>query len=134
MNRAVVALGSNIDPQENIGRSRGLLAAACHVLAESQFVTTPPIGKTDQADFVNGAVLLETPLTFDGLKKTLKGIEARLGRHEDKVSFGPRTIDLDIVVWNGKIVDHDFYTRDYLKKSVLALWPKLKFQKNSRQS
>lgn len=133
MNRAVIALGSNIEPQENIGRSKKLLARAYHVLAESQFITTQPIGDTDQNDFINGVVLLETPLAFDELKKTLKKMEVQLGRHEETAKFGPRTIDLDIVVWNGKVVDQDFYDRDYLKRSVLGLCPSLRYEKSSRQ-
>ena len=133
MNRAVIALGSNIDPQENIGRAKKLLVRAYHILAESQFIMTKPIGDTDQKDFINGALLLETPLAFDELKKMLKIMEVQLGRHEKTAKFGPRTIDLDIVVWNGKVVDQDFYERDYLKQAVLGLWPNLRYEKSARQ-
>jgi 7,8-dihydro-6-hydroxymethylpterin-pyrophosphokinase len=41
-----------------------------------------------------------------------------MGRDRTAPKFGPRNIDLDIVVWNGEIVDNDYYTRDFLQKSV----------------
>ena len=49
-----------------------------------------------------------------------------LGRQPGKHHYGPRTIDLDLVVWNGEIIDEDLYTRDYLREAVLAVWPELK--------
>ncbi|HKI88902.1 MAG TPA: 2-amino-4-hydroxy-6-hydroxymethyldihydropteridine diphosphokinase, partial [Draconibacterium sp.] len=52
------------------------------------------------------------------LTRELKKIEDELGRDRTVPKFGPRTIDLDIVVWNGKIVDKDYYTRDFLQKNV----------------
>ena len=54
-------------------------------------------------------------------------MEKDLGRVASAERFGPRTIDLDIVVWNGKVVDKDFYSRDYLKESVLELLPDLQY-------
>ena len=47
-----------------------------------------------------------------------KKIEDKMGRDRTAPKFGPRNIDLDIVVWNGEIVDDDYYTRDFLQKSV----------------
>jgi 7,8-dihydro-6-hydroxymethylpterin-pyrophosphokinase len=44
-----------------------------------------------------------------------------MGRDRTGPKFGPRCIDLDIVVWNGEIVDEDYYTRDFLQKSVAEL-------------
>ena len=52
------------------------------------------------------------------LKKKLKGIEDQLGRDRSAAKFGPRCIDLDIIVWNGEIVDRDYYTRDFLRQNV----------------
>jgi 7,8-dihydro-6-hydroxymethylpterin-pyrophosphokinase len=40
---------------------------------------------------------------------------------------GPRCIDLDIVVWNRKVIDRDFYDRDFLQTVVLELMPDLRF-------
>jgi len=55
------------------------------------------------------------------LRDILKKIEDALGRDRSGPAFGPRTMDLDIVVWNDKIVDDDYHTRDFLRNSVDAL-------------
>ena len=128
MNHVIVGLGSNIEPEKNIPRARKILARKYRILAESSFMTTKPIGAIQQTDFVNGAVLLETELTRRQLKKAFKEIESDLGRRKSHDPDTPRTIDLDIVVWNENVVDKDFYDRDYLKRSVLELVPDLKYK------
>jgi len=128
MNTVIVGLGSNIEPEENIQKARAILAQKYNVLAESYFEVTKPVGEIPQADFINGAVLLETELGVEQLKAALKNTESDLGRKETSdQKGGPRTIDLDIVTWNRSIIDQDFYKRDYLKKSVLELIPDLKY-------
>lgn len=127
MNRVIVGLGSNIEPEINIPKVYKILAQHYRVIAESTFTTTKSIGAIQQADFVNGTVFLETKLTCGQFKEALKEIESGLGRNKDHDQCAPRTIDLDIVVWNENIVDQDFYDRDYLKRSVLELVPDLKY-------
>lgn len=129
MNKAVIGFGSNIDPEKNIAKARHLITNAFTILGESEFVRTKPVGFTEQDDFINGSMHIETELKFEQLKQTLKEIEGRLGRKVSSIKFGPRTIDLDIVIFNGKVVDQDFYERDFLKNSVLELIPDLKYEK-----
>lgn len=127
INQVIVELGSNIEPEKYIPEAKQLLAEKFKIISESEFVKTKPIGGTRQPDFINGAVLLETKLSAQELKAILKSIEEQLGRKKGSPSFAPRTIDLDIVVWNAKVVDQDFYQRAYLKESVLELCPNLKY-------
>lgn len=127
MNRVIIGLGSNIDPNQNIREAKETLAQKFRLLAESCFTSTKPIGKIHQPDFINGTVLIETELSIGQLKKMLKTIESDLGRKETGNRDGPRTIDLDIVVWNKSIMDQSFYERNYLKQSVLELAPDLKY-------
>ena len=127
MNQAVIGLGSNIAPQENIQKAKGILGRKFRIVSESRFRTTHPIGNTRQPDFINGSVLIETASGIDELKAALKAIESQLGRDGSQDPFGPRTIDLDIVVWNKTVVDRDFYRREYLKHSVLELLPDLDY-------
>ncbi|MCR4336616.1 MAG: 2-amino-4-hydroxy-6-hydroxymethyldihydropteridine diphosphokinase, partial [Candidatus Omnitrophica bacterium] len=62
----------------------------------------------------------------DNLKRELKKIEYDLGRPQRKEkSLGPRTIDLDILVWNDRVVSSDVYSRDFVKKAVEELNPRL---------
>ena len=125
MNRTVIGVGSNIDPDTSIAQAKREMTTQFRVLAESPVVETAPVGYTNQANFKNGTVLLETPLGRDDVTKILKGIEMKLGRQSGAERFGPRTIDLDVVVWNNRVVDPDFYTRDFLHDAVLAVLPGL---------
>lgn len=122
MNEAIVGIGSNIDPEENILRMLDILAEKTEVVSVSSWIKTTPLGLTSQPDFINAAVKIRTSLTIDQLNILLKGIEDRLGRDRSAPKFGPRTMDLDIVAWNGNIVDPDYYTRDFLKKTVDEIW------------
>jgi 2-amino-4-hydroxy-6-hydroxymethyldihydropteridine diphosphokinase len=125
MNIAVISVGSNIDPQVNIERARCLLAGEHELLGESSFVRTKPIGYLKQPDFLNGAFLISTELDQEELEKNLKEIEKALGRVKTAIKFGPRTIDLDIVVWNGNVISRDFYERDFVRNACCDLLPEL---------
>ena len=134
MNTAIVGLGSNIQPQKNIQKAKKILDERFKILRESKFVSTKPVGLADQADFVNGVLLITTGLKLDQLRSQLKGIEQDLGRPPGSFKYGPRTIDLDILVWNGKVVDEDFYKRDFIRKSVLELSVDVKHPKDDSQN
>jgi 2-amino-4-hydroxy-6-hydroxymethyldihydropteridine diphosphokinase len=118
MNRTIIGIGSNIDPVTNIKRALVYLADDHRLIKSSTLTVTRPIGFSDQPDFVNGAALLDTEMDADRFTQYLKCIEERLGRIRTANKNGPRTIDLDIVIWNGTVVDNDFYTRDFLRNAV----------------
>ena len=118
MNECIIGIGSNIEAEKNIFEMLELLKQKVDVINLSAFIQTKPIGITNQPDFTNGAVKIQTELSEKILKKLLKQIEDQLGRDRSQPKFGPRCIDLDIVIWNGEVVDPEYYTRDYLKKSV----------------
>ena len=130
MNQVVVGFGSNIHPEKNIRKARTIFQERFQVLAESQFIRTAPIGFKDQEDFINGSVLVATDLEQAEFNSHLKAIEEELGRVQSDIKFGPRSIDLDIVIWNGTIMDEDFYTRDFLKNAALELIPDLNYEKS----
>ena len=118
MNEVIIGIGSNLDAENNIRRVLEILADKFELVKVSEFVKTKPIGITEQPDFTNGAAKIRTILNHNILENILKQIEDQMGRNRTVQKFGPRCIDLDIVVWNGEIVDDDYYTRDFLKKSV----------------
>jgi len=125
MNIAVISVGSNIDPEGNIEKARLLIAQKHELLGESSFFRTKPVGYLRQPDFLNGAFLVSTELNREKLEKSLKKIERSLGRVKTAVKSGPRPIDLDLVVWNGKVVDPDFYERDFVRNACCELLPEL---------
>lgn len=118
MNTCIIEMGSNIEPQKNIEKAIEILKSEMHIESISDFITTKPIGIKNQSDFLNGAIRLNTEMNKTQLTKYLKNIEDRLKRDRNQHKFGPRTIDLDIIAWNGTIVDVDYYTRDFVKYTV----------------
>lgn len=117
-NTIIIGIGSNIDADSNISKMLEILKEKVVILKVSSFITTKPIGIKNQPDYKNGAVKVESGFNQEELTKLLKSIEDQMGRDRTIAKFGPRNIDLDIVVWNGEIVDPDYYTRDFLQKSV----------------
>jgi 2-amino-4-hydroxy-6-hydroxymethyldihydropteridine diphosphokinase len=117
-NIAIIGIGSNIDAESNIAKMMGILKSLVQVEKVSSFLITKPVGITNQPDFTNGAVKISTNLGCLELVALLKTIEDQMGRDRSAPKFGPRNIDLDLVVWNGKIVDDDYYTRDFLRQNV----------------
>jgi 2-amino-4-hydroxy-6-hydroxymethyldihydropteridine diphosphokinase len=118
MNTCIIGIGSNLDAETNIPKMLEILKNHVEIVKVSAMINTKPIGITDQPDFTNGAVKITTDLNQENLTILLKAIENEMGRDRTVAKFGPRCIDLDIAVWNGEIVDKDYYTRDFLKKSV----------------
>lgn len=124
MSSVVIGIGSNIDPEKNIVQALELLAKEHRLVSTAKRFVTAPIGFLDQPDFINTAALFETSLEKDAFTVTLKKIEDMLGRVRTSNKYGSRTIDLDIVVWNGQIVDDDYFSRDFLKNAVDELLDK----------
>ena len=106
MNRAYLSLGSNIEPERNLVQAVRLLGECCRLSAVSAVYETRPVGRADQPNFLNAAVLLETELAPEALKDTVLGpIEEELGRVRSADKNAPRTIDLDISLWNEEVLD-----------------------------
>lgn len=125
MNHAVIGVGSNIEPEHNITAAREQVTKQFHLLRESQFVETEPVGFKAQPNFLNGAFLIETTLPLPETQKRLRTIEECLGRLRTSDKNAPRSIDLDIVIWNSQVLDPDIYDRDFLKEAVLEVSPEL---------
>jgi 2-amino-4-hydroxy-6-hydroxymethyldihydropteridine diphosphokinase len=106
--RAYVGLGANL------GDRSAMLRAALEQLAAEPGVTvvavstvreTEPVGLVDQPRFLNAAAALDTELTPRELLDRLLGIERRLGRTREGPRFGPRTIDLDLLLYGDEELD-----------------------------
>lgn len=106
-NTVFIALGSNIQPAANLVKAVRLLEAYGTVIHLSSVYQTAPQGYTDQADFLNMAVKMETSLTIEAFKAALTDIEQQLKRVRDPQNKNtPRTIDLDIALWNDEVRDY----------------------------
>jgi len=107
MARTFIGIGSNLgDRAATIAAAVERLARlpATTVVKVSALIETDPVGYTEQDRFLNGAAELETGLGPAELLDELKRIEQELGRRTT-VRWGPRTIDLDLVLYGDRIVD-----------------------------
>ncbi len=102
--RMFVSLGSNIEPRRNLALALEEMRRRFRVLATSPVYRTEPVGDTDQPDFWNLAVEIDGPAQPPAVHAELRAIEALLGRRrEPKRPFGPRTVDLDLVLATGAV-------------------------------
>ncbi|MBN1995549.1 MAG: 2-amino-4-hydroxy-6-hydroxymethyldihydropteridine diphosphokinase [Anaerolineae bacterium] len=107
-NLAFLSLGSNIHPEENLAKAVEMLARAGKLVAVSPVWETLPWGVAEQPNFLNAATVVETnypPETFK--HKIIRRIEDKLGRVRNGDKFGPRPIDIDIMLFNDQIFDLD---------------------------
>lgn len=121
MNDCIIGIGSNIEADRNITEMLRILTAKVEIIQVSQMVQTKPIGIEEQAEYTNGAVRIRTEMNLEALSLYLKMLEDQMGRDRSQKKFGPRNIDLDILIWNNAIVDPDYYTRDFLRNSAAEL-------------
>lgn len=121
MNDCIIGIGSNIDAEENIAKMFRLLANDVEIIKVSSMVQTKPIGIIEQDDYTNGAVRIWTEMDLKTLTLYLKKLEDRIGRDRNQKRFGPRNIDLDILIWNNTIIDPDYFTREFLQNSAAEL-------------
>jgi 2-amino-4-hydroxy-6-hydroxymethyldihydropteridine diphosphokinase len=108
MPRAYVGLGSNMgDREQMLWSAVHMLAFSpeLDVVAVSAFRETEPVGIVDQPRFLNAAVAVETDLDPRALLDLLLSVERELGRTRDGPRFGPRTIDLDLLLYADEGVD-----------------------------
>jgi 2-amino-4-hydroxy-6-hydroxymethyldihydropteridine diphosphokinase len=131
-NLAYLSLGSNIDPERNLRAAVTLLARYGQIRAVSTVLETPPLGYTRQANFLNAALLLETPLTAPALREeAIPAVESELGRVRSANKNGPRTIDIDIMLFNRDVLqmghrhvpDPEVLERPYVTISLAEIAP-----------
>jgi 2-amino-4-hydroxy-6-hydroxymethyldihydropteridine diphosphokinase len=106
--RAFIGLGANLgDREATIRRAIELLGAepGMDVVAVSTLRETDPVGYVDQPRFLNGAVAIETELQPRELLERLLGVERALGRDRSGPRYGPRTIDLDLLLYGDRVVE-----------------------------
>jgi len=131
--RAVIALGSNLDdPREQVRRGFDEIAAlpGTRLLAKSPLYRTAPVGYLDQPPFVNACALVETSLAPRALLGRLLDLEQRHGRVR-AIRNGPRTLDLDIVLYGDRPVNEPGLTiphpraheRAFVLQPLVDVWP-----------
>ncbi len=102
---AYLGLGSNLgDREDNLRRALSLLGERGEVTSLSSVYETEPWGYAEQPSFLNMACGFRTSLSPRGLLALAQDVEARLGR-VPTVRYGPRTMDVDILLYGDLVVD-----------------------------
>lgn len=124
-NSAIIALGSNINSEENFNKALNYLQQFGFIMQRSEFIKTDPLKFEDQPQFLNGAILFHTKKSLSELKMHLKQIEALLGRVRTENKNAPREIDLDVTTYNCFITDKDIKEFPFLIDFVQYLQPEI---------
>lgn len=111
MYKAYLLTGTNLGEREsNLARAKLLIGESAGIVsAASALYETAAWGKTDQPSFLNQALELETSLTAPELMQELLAIEKVIGRLR-KEKYGPRVIDIDLLLFNNDIINDPFVT------------------------
>ncbi len=124
MTLVYIALGSNLaSPLEQVQAAIRALGEIPHsrVVAVSSFYRTPPLGPQDQPDYLNAAVALETALPPETLLDHTQRIELQQGRVRKAERWGPRTLDLDIMLFGDAVINSERLTVPHYDMKTAAL-------------
>ena len=130
----IILLGTNMgDRLENLSQAKTLMAPYVQILQESKIYQTAAWGNTDQADFLNQGINVETDLSAEELMQVLLAIESKMGR-ERMQKWEPRIIDLDIIFYREEIhqtsliqIPHpELQNRAFVLQPLLDLNPQFK--------
>ncbi len=133
----IIAFGSNVagpwgTPEQTVLRAISEInRAPCKILKASRLLNTKPFGKIDQPNFVNAAAKIKSQLQPLELLVHLQSIENQAGRVRLE-HWGPRTLDLDIIDYNGLVLDHPtlflphpgIAERDFVLKPLAEIAPR----------
>lgn len=128
MTLAYIALGSNLaSPLAQVQAAIHALGEIPHsrVVNVSSFYRTPPLGPQDQPDYLNAAVALETTPSPEALLDHTQRIELQQGRVRKAERWGPRTLDLDIMLFGDAVINSERLTVPHydMRNRGFMLWP-----------
>ncbi|MEB0950302.1 2-amino-4-hydroxy-6-hydroxymethyldihydropteridine diphosphokinase [Citrobacter sedlakii] len=138
MTLAYIALGSNLaSPLEQVHaaiKSIGDIPQS-RIVAVSSFYRTAPLGPQDQPDYLNAAVALDTDLAPETLLDHTQRIELQQGRVRKAERWGPRTLDLDIMLFGDRVIQterltvphYDMHNRGFMLWPLFEIAPDLRF-------
>ena len=121
--RVCLLLGSNIKPEANIPAAVALLRQELRVIKVSSLWETEAVG-SDGPNFLNLALLAETPLDAASIKqRIINQVETRLGRQRTADKNAPRTIDLDIILFDDQLFEPQLWQFAHVAVPVAELLP-----------
>lgn len=138
MTRVYIALGSNLaNPLHQVQSALNALAELpqTKLITTSSLYRTPPLGPQDQPDYLNAVVALDTDLSAENLLDHTQKIELEHGRVRKDERWGPRTLDLDILLFGDEIINtvrltvphYDMKNRQFMLYPLAEIAPELHF-------
>lgn len=138
MTLAYIAIGSNLaSPLEQVNAAITALGEIPYsqIVARSAFYRTPPLGPQDQPDYLNAAVALDTTLDAEALLDHTQRIELAQGRVRKAERWGPRTLDLDIMLFGDEVINtprltvphYDMHNRGFMLWPLFEIAPEVLF-------
>jgi len=123
MHRVCLLLGSNIEPEKNLPLAVNLLKKQLTILQTSSVWESKAVG-SDGANILNAALLVSTSLEAEILKEqVLHPLEAQLGRVRTRDKNAPRTIDLDILLFDQQLLDLNLWQYAYRAVPIAEVLP-----------
>lgn len=121
---AYIGVGSNIEPESNIADALTRLSKHVDIIGISFFYKTAPLLRENQSDYLNGVWQISTSISPEDLKfGILRRIEKELHRNRESDKYAPRTIDLDLLLYDDMVIQEDNLTipdPDICKRSFIA--------------
>ncbi len=122
---ACLSLGSNVDSARHLRRAIRRLRRTVAIESVSTAWESPAVG-SDGPDYLNAALLVRTPMAREALIATLKRIEQQLGRDRSQGHVPLVTIDIDLVIFDGDILEDDLWLHAYRAVPAAELMPGLR--------
>jgi 2-amino-4-hydroxy-6-hydroxymethyldihydropteridine diphosphokinase len=120
---AYLSLGSNIEPEVNLPRAVQLLSQHGEIQKVSNVWESESVGTTGPK-FLNICLLFKSIVTHDELKeKVFHPVESQLGRIRSDDKFAPRTIDIDMLIFDGQIIGADWLSMAYVVVPLAEIYP-----------
>lgn len=138
MTRVYLAIGSNLaSPLAQVDAALAALRQLpdSQLVAASAFYRTAPLGPANQPDYLNAAVALDTRLSAETLLDCTQRIELQQGRERKAERWGPRTLDIDIMLFGEQniatprltVPHYDMKNRGFMLWPLFEIAPKLRF-------
>lgn len=126
MHQVYLSLGSNIEPEANLPRAVQLLQEYGEIRKISKAWESEAVG-SDGPNFLNACVLFMTPLSQREVKEQIiHSIETKLGRKRTADKYAPRTIDIDIVLFDEQLCDEKFWRQAFVVVPLAEIHPEYK--------
>jgi 2-amino-4-hydroxy-6-hydroxymethyldihydropteridine diphosphokinase len=132
VNKIFLSLGSNINPQQNLEKALVEIQKTYSLIGLSHVYETSPVGFSKQSSFWNLAIAMETDEEPIVIQKWIKILEKKAGRQRSFKKFGPRTLDIDLLLWGDLIEKNRNFSLPHadIEKKAFVLFPLLEISPN----